>query len=414
MKDIYYAMNPWWEGRLPEVGIPRPTYLTELGDALSRKRIEMVIGARRVGKTTLVRQLAAHLLKQGIQAKDLLYLAVDHPQLSALPVSKHLEFFRGLFNHARNRRLYLIFDEVQESPNWETELKAIYDLEDVKLVCTGSTAALLASQGGKLTGRQSLTTVYPLSFAEFLAFRGYTFSQAEDYRFVTAAEEYLETGGYPEQVLNPAEDYLSQLIQDIVARDLVRLQHIRRPEIILDLLRLLAAGVGSRVSYQRLSRTLGVALETVKEYSSHLKTAFLIESLEKWTTSHIEKAYAQRKIYFLDTGIKSLLTGKGDLGAKAENAVFMHLLRHGKEAGYFAESEREVDFVTGGIAAPKAIEVKYDNAFDWKDRRFQGVRLFLKRYSNCREVTVVTRSAEGSAKVNGITISAVPLWKYLL
>ena len=81
-----------------------------------------------------------------------------------------------------------MLDEVQESPDWESELKAIHDLENVKLVCTGSTAALIASQGGKLTGRQLLVTVYPLDFAEFLAFRGYAFSGAEEYRYVTAAE----------------------------------------------------------------------------------------------------------------------------------------------------------------------------------------------------------------------------------
>jgi hypothetical protein len=75
----------------------------------------------------------------------------------------------------------------------------------------------LASQGGKRPGRQALLTVYPLSFQEFLRFRDYDFSRAEDYRFVSAAEEYLETGGYPERVLQPSDVYLAQLLQDIAA-----------------------------------------------------------------------------------------------------------------------------------------------------------------------------------------------------
>ncbi len=414
MEDVYYLMNPWWEGRRPEAGIPRPEYLGQLQAALSRKQIELVIGGRRVGKTTLVRQLALHCLDQGIAPTELLYLALDHPRLAGTRLAEHVRAFRARFGHARDRKLWLLFDEVQESPDWEAELKALYDLENVKLVCTGSTAALLASQGGKLTGRQSLLTVYPLSFREFLAFRGYEFSRAEEYRYVAAASEYLEVGGYPEQVLHPSDTYLPQLLQDVVARDLVRLGRLRRPELAADLLRLLAAGVGTRTSYQRLARALGVALETVKEYASQLAQAFLVQLLEKWTTSYTERVYAPRKAYLLDTGIKSVLTGEGDRGAKAETAVFADFLRRGLSCGYFAESEREVDFVSGPPDAPVAVEVKYEDTFLWGDPRYAGLRLFLRRFPQCRQITVVTRQAVGEIAVGDTVVTALPLWRYLL
>jgi len=420
MEEIYYAMNPWWEGRRTDTGIPRPEYLSRLRAALSRKQIELVIGGRRVGKTTLVKQLIVQCLDDGVPPRDVLYLGLDHPQLSATRVSEHLRFFRSLFGHERPRKLWLVFDEVQESPDWESEIKAVYDLENVKLVCTGSTAALLASQGGKLTGRQALLTVYPLSFQEFLRFRSYDFSRAEDYRFVSAAQEYLETGGYPELVLQPSDLYLAQLLQDIVARDLVRLGRIRRPELAQDLLRLLAAGAGTRTSYNRLSKALGVSVDTVKDYLSYLGEAYLVRALEKWTTSHTERIYAQRKVYLLDTGFKTLLTGTGDLGAKAETAVFADFVRRAdapdanKSLGYYAESEREVDFVSGSRGAPTAVEVKYEDVFNWEDRRFDGVRLFLRRFPACREVTVVTRDAAGAVEVGRAGVTAIPLWRYLL
>lgn len=414
LQETYYALNPWWEGSVPDTGIPRPSYLNALGSALDRTQIEVLVGGRRVGKTTLVRQLVARCLEQRIAPRDVLYLALDHPRLSALRISDHLRRLRALLGHERRHKLWLMLDEVQESPDWESELKAIHDLENVKLVCTGSTAALIASQGGKLTGRQLLVTVYPLDFAEFLAFRRYAFSHAEEYRYVTAAEEYLETGGYPEQVLQPSEFYLSQLLDDVVARDLVRLGRLRRPEVVRDLLRLLAAGVGTRTSYARLARALGISVDTVKEYESYLTMAYLIKALPKWTTSHTERVYAQRKVYFIDTGIKAVFTGKGDLGSKAEQAVFIHLLRAGGECGYYAESEREVDFVVGSVQQPAAIEVKYDNEFDWSDRRLHGVRLFLRRFPACREVTVVTRDAAAELQVGDTRVAALPLWRYLL
>ena len=414
MEDTYYAMNPWWEGGSPETGIPRPEYLSQLRAALSRKQIELVMGPRRVGKTTLSKQLVAHCLEEGTDARDLIYLALDHPRLMDAPISDHLRRFRSMFGHDRRRKLWLFLDEVQESPDWESELKALYDLENAKAVCTGSTAALLASQGGKLTGRQAVLTVYPLSFREFLTFREYDFSRAEDYRFVSAAEEYLQTGGYPEQVLEPSDLYLPQLLQDVVARDLVRLGRIRRPEIVQDLLRLLAAGVGTRTSYSRLSKALGVSVDTVKDYLSHLSQAYLVQALEKWTTSHTERVYAQRKVYFLDTGFKSILTGTGDIGAKAENAVFADLVRRGVSCGYWAESEREVDFVSGHPDRPVVLEVRYDDTFDWDDRRFHGVRLFLRRYPDCPAVTIVTRDASGAVQVGETQVTALPLWRHLL
>jgi len=414
MDETYYAMNPWWEGGRPDTGVPRPEYLVQLKAALGRKQVELVIGGRRVGKTTLMRQLVVQCLEEGVAPREVLYLALDHPRLVRRRISAHLRRFRAGFDHGRRRKLWLIFDEVQESPDWEAELKALYDLENVKLICTGSTGALLASQGGKLTGRQARLQVHGLSFQEFLRFRGYEFSRAEDYRFVSAAEEYLETGGYPEQVLHPSEAYLTQLLQDIVARDLVRLGRIRRPELVEDLLRLLAAGVGTRTSYNRLAKTLGISLDTVKDYLSYLEEAYLVRALEKWTTSHTERVYAQRKVYLLDTGIKAVLTGRGDLGAKAETAVFADSVRRGVSCGYYAESQREVDFVFGSPRAPKAVEVKYEDTFRWEDRRFDGVRLFLRRFPACREVTVVTRDATGEAEDGGVRVRAIPLWRYLL
>jgi len=414
MEETYHAMNPWWEGRTPDTGIARPEYLSQLRAALSRKQVELVMGGRRVGKTTLVRQLVVRCLEGGVPPHDVLYLELDHPRLVTTRISEHLRFFRSLFQHARARKLWLIFDEVQESPDWESELKALYDLENVKLVCTGSTAALLASQGGKLTGRQALLTVYPLSFQEFLRFRRYDFSRAEDYRFVAAADEYLETGGYPEQVLQPSDAYLGQLLQDIVARDLVRRGRVRRPELAQDLLRLVAAGAGTRTSHSRLSKSLGVTVDTVKDYLSYLGEAYLVRPLEKWTTSHTERVYAQRKVYLLDTGFKTLLTGKGDRGAKAETAVYGDFVRRAIPCGYYAESEREVDFVFGSHRAPAAVEVKYEDTFNWADRRFDGVRLFLRRFPAGRRVTVVTRDAAGEVAVGRTKVTAVPLWRYLL
>jgi len=412
--ETLYLMNPWWEGNLPDTGIPRPRYLALLRQAEKRRQIEIVLGGRRIGKTTLVKQYIAACLERGLDAKDLLYMAMDHPRAAGISASEILRDFRALFGHRRDRKVWLFLDEVQESPGWEAELKALYDNENLKLVCTGSTSALLAAQGGKLTGRQLILTVYPLGFDEYLVFRGEEISRAEEYRYVVMAEEYLQTGGYPENVLQPSETYLAQLLDDVISRDLIRLQHIRRPEVVRDLMLLLASSVGSRISYNRLSKSLGISLDTAKDYLSYLKSAYLVETINKWTTSHNERVYAQKKAYLLDTGMKTVLTGQGDLGAKAENAIFMDFVRRDMRPGYYAEGEGEVDFVTGEPGRPTVVESKYHDSFEWEDRRLRGARLFLRRFPGCRNLTVVTRDAAGKLKKGGTEIVAVPLWKYLL
>lgn len=414
MESIYYALNPWWEGKEFESGINRQTYVGRLSDFIGRKQIEVMIGSRRVGKTTLLKQLIKEFLQRGEDPKSVFYLALDHPALSGKTLSHHLKDMRKFFLHDRQKRLYLFLDEVQESPNWETELKAIYDLEPLKIFCTGSTSSLIKSQGGKLTGRQIVTMVYPLSFPEFILFRGELPSSAEDYKYEHLAEEYLQVGGYPEQVLHPSVEYMGNLLEDILARDLIRLFPIKKPFVLKDLLRLIASSAGSRTSFHKLSRVLDLTVDTVKEYISYLESAFLVSSLEKWTTSWSEKVYAAKKIYFWDTGLKTLLTGSGDKGAGAESAVYMELKRRDIGCGYYAESEREIDFVTGTTKNPRPIEVKYLTSFDWNDKRLAGVKLFLRRYPQTKEVVIVSQNVEAEENVRNHRIQVVPIWKFLL
>lgn len=413
MDAIYYTLNPWWEGKTIETGINRNAYLERIKTYLARKQIEVFIGSRRTGKTTLLKQFIKILLGKAVSEKDIFYLALDHPVLSGVPISEHIRNMRKLFMHDRDRKLYLFLDEVQESPKWEAELKSLYDLESLKIFCTGSTSSLISRQAGKLTGRQIVSTVFPLSFKEYIHFKGEPPPLSEDYKYEQMANDYLSVGGYPEQVLNPSQEYMANLLEDVLARDLARLHPIRKPYILKDLLRLIGASTGSRTSFNKLSKILGLSVDTVKEYIGYLEMAFLVKPVEKWTTSYSEKVYSQKKIYLWDNGVKTLLTGYGDEGTRAENAVFLELQRNNISCGYYAESSKEVDFVIGSSADPVPVEVKYISTFDWKDKRFDGIRLFINRFPNVKNVLLITKSVELTTSVNNIAVHVVPLWKFL-
>ena len=142
--------------------------------------------------------------------------------------------------------------------------------------------------------------------------------------------------------------------------------------------------------------------------------AFLVKPLEKWTTSYTERIYSQKKIYLWDNGVRTLLTGAGDEGSRAENAVFMELQRNDISCGYYAESEREVDFVTGSSVNPLPVEVKYLDHFDWQDKHYSGIRLFCNRFPSVKQALVITQNVETTVMANNIVIRTIPLWKFLL
>ena len=414
METTYFAMNPWWERKDIDSGIDRLEYLERLPALSRRKQIEVIVGGRRMGKTTLIKQFIKRLIQQGVEAKDILYLALDNPSLSATPLSEHLKNIRKIHLHDRGRKLFLFLDEVQESVNWEAELKSLYDMERLKIFCTGSTSALIARERSRLTGRQIITTLYPLSFTEFLSFHSESPGLSEDYKYERLQEDYLEKGGYPENVLNPSIEYLSNLVEDILSRNLIRIYPIKKAYALKDLLRLIASSVGSRTSFNKIGKVLGLSLDTVKEYVNYLEAAFLVKSVEKWTTSHTEKIYAQKKIYLWDTGIKTILAGAADLGARAENAVLMELSRKKMALGYFAESEKEVDFVVGEAKRFIPVEVKFISSLDWTEKKFSGIKLFLRRFPEAQEVLLITRSVEAELKVGQSIVRAIPLWRFLL
>lgn len=413
-RQAYFSLNPWWEGRDFETGFPREEYLRKILARFDRPQIEIVVGSRRVGKTTFLKQIIKRQLEKGVEKERIFYLSCDHPQATGIPVSEHLEEFRQMFSLPRDERVLLFLDEVQETPNWEIELKSLYDNENLKIVCSGSTSALIKSHGGKLTGRQINTTIYPLSFSEFLTFKKIVPKFSEGYLLENYVEEYLQVGGYPENVLNPSTDYLNALLDDVFLRDLVRLHPIKNLTVVKDLFVLLTASVGTRVSFNKLANTLGVSVDTVKKYIEYLENAFLVKKMTKWSTSHRQRVYAQKKIYLLDTGLKTLLTGEQDLGFKAENAVFVHFLRTGQEVGYFAESRRELDFVTGAYQDPLPVEVKYVEDLGMDDKRLLGLKLFLKRFPDVKKARIVTKSVARKVRFRDVEVEMIPLWQFLL
>lgn len=414
MKEIYFQYNPWWENKKENTGFPRFKAMLHYNNMLQRKQIEVIVGSRRIGKTTFLKQLIEKELENGFSAKCIFYISLDNPAFENITISQHLDNYRKMFNFSRGEFILLILDEVQECRGWEKELKAIYDMENIKIIISGSTSTLLTAPGSRLTGRQNIYQLFPISFEEYLLFKGKKISKSEKYIMENLVEDYIKTGGYPENVLNPSLNYLGSLLNDIIIRDIMMIFKAKRTDIIKSILKLTANSVGSKTSFHKMGNVLGVKLDTLKKYYNFCEQSFLLKPLEKWSTSIKDKIYSYKKFYFYDTGFLGLLMEKQNLGAKAENVIFTELLRKGIEnISYYFEGEKEVDFIIGSFNKPIPIESKYINKFNWEDKIFSMLKTFISKH-NCKKAYIITESVSKEFKYEKADVKVIPLWEFLL
>ncbi|MBU1071335.1 ATP-binding protein [Patescibacteria group bacterium] len=356
MEEILYLLNPWWLNKKFSSGIPRPKYNQILNSSLRHKRAVLIVGSRRTGKTTLLHQLIKKLLQEKTNPKQILYLLLDHPKLSSYKLLEIVQKFRQIHELKRSQKLYLFFDEVQYSPNWEQQTKALFDTEKVKIYLSGSASSQLLLKSPYLTGRLAKFTIFPANFQEFLTFKKIALSPSEHYLYPKIFDKYLQTGGYPEYLLQPDPTYFPDLINNILYKDIVALYGIRNPDLIRDLLLLLADRSGHQTSYNKLANILGLNNDTVKEYIYYLKNSLLLTELPRHSTSRSKRIYSAKKFYLNDNGLLFSLTGKINLGSAAEQTLLHHLNDKFDQVNFHYENQREIDFIVNNQIA---IESKY-------------------------------------------------------
>ncbi len=357
LETIFSRFNPWWEEEFKIPGIPREHYLQLLLKEVEKSGITFVTGLRRVGKTTLLKQIIGTLLENGLDRKRILFLSLDHPALGKISILELVEKYRQMFNLSSKEKLYLFFDEVQYLDNFEQDLKILHDHESVKVFASGSNSLVLRDKKAFLTGRNNNVIVNPLNFEEFLLFKGIKVRESDQHLLQNHFENYLEQGGLPEYVLTNDPEKVTSLINNIIYKDIVGKHGIKNATKIEELFILLCERVGKRLTYNKLSHILGLDVETVSSYVSFFEETFLIYRVSRYAKSTNEKVRSPKKIYIADTGIRSVLVGFKDKGALWENLVFLKL--RGKKVSYFYEQDQEIDFI---LELPKrkiAIEAKY-------------------------------------------------------
>jgi len=345
MKDLLYQYNPWWEDNFRNIHVkPRDKYLRELKKYLSFKQIVMLTGLRRVGKTTLMKLIIEELINRGIESKYILYVSLDDYLLHKSSIIEVVNEFRKVHKITIDEKIYIFLDEVTYKKDFQIQLKNIYDSQNTKIFVASSSASMFRDKRASLTGRAITLEIKPLDFDEYLFFNGIIIKKRDKQLYKSHFLDYCKVGGLPENVLNPNREYLMNLVDDIIQKDITAFHSIKNHQIVRDYFTLLMERSGKQLSINKIGKILGISPDTSKRYLSFFESTYLIHLLPRWGKPN-QKLLSAKKIYASDLGIKHLFIGERDLGSYFENYIYL-MLRNRRTLYYLYENTIEIDFIT--------------------------------------------------------------------
>ena len=136
-----YKQNPWWEHKFEENSIEREIYLNAIFDNIKTKEIIFLTGLRRIGKTTIMKQTIKQLIEDKIKPPDIFFLSLDSFNILNYSIHQLIEEYRKIHKKATSDFFYLFLDEIASRENFDLELKSLYDNENMKIICSSSTAS---------------------------------------------------------------------------------------------------------------------------------------------------------------------------------------------------------------------------------------------------------------------------------
>ena len=380
----------------------------EVEKYLDSKEAVAIYGARQVGKTSLLRYLMENNLSE--YAENTFYFDLEIRELLDMCNRGPEGVYSYLLQKGarEGERIYLLIDEVQYMEDPAKFIKIFHDhYPNLKLIVSGSSTFEIKKKFSQsLAGRVMSFELYPLSFEEFLAFRGKKFElrgenmKAVNEELVPLAEEYIRFGGYPRIVLERSGEkkkaYLSQLINSYVRKDIRDIGQIRNISGFNSLLEALASQSGQILNVSELSSTLDMNYRTVLEYLDLLESTFIIKRVRPFHRNLRSELSKNPKVFLTDTGLMHLLWLKEFpqtvLGSSFETFVFLELMKTGMRINFWrTKSRREVDFVLPE-KGPYAVEAKYS----FKSANMAHLNFFREKYSG--EAVVVGLKGEKPGK----------------
>jgi len=369
VKTILSRFNPWWEGEVEWTFVERPRYVERIARHLESGKVVLVTGLRRVGKTTIIKMLIKRVLESGVSPDHIFYISLDFYGLDKLSLLQIVEEFFKIRKLRFSEKVYLFLDEVAYKEDFSVQLKNLHDLYNARILASSSSSSVLRDKKAMLTGRERVVEVLPLDFLEFLAFKGQTLKDSDWHLLEGYFEDYMESGGMPEYVLTGDPESIKQLIDDVIYKDIVAFHGVKDKTSVREFFWLLMERSGKQVSLNRLSKILGISVDTARRFLGYFEDCFMVYTVERCGKLN-ERLRAPRKLYAGDVGIRNAVTGFRDKGAVFENLVYL-ALKH-KRPCYVYKNGVEIDFLTEDGTL---VEAKYGQDLNREQRKlFETIR----------------------------------------
>lgn len=350
-------------------------------EKLQENKVILLYGPRRVGKTTLLEEIINNLKNQEKIKFVNGETAVIQEELSSQSILKLKEFIGD--------SSLLIVDEAQKIPNIGLNLKIIVDhIPGVKIIASGSASFSLAQKVGEpLTGRKKTVHLYPVSAKELINTKDITY-----YR--EARDNHIIFGGYPElfklKTKEKKREYLLELIDSYLFRDILEIEQVKNPKKIRDLLSLLAFQIGKEVSLSELANNLDLHADTVYRYLDLMEKSFIIVNIRGFSRNLRKEIVKTSRYYFYDNGVRNALINnfnpislRNDIGALWENFIVMERIKkqaykpiHSNNYFWRTYDQKEIDFVEERDGKLYGYEIK------WGNKKYKEPKLWKETYDN--------------------------------
>ena len=358
-----------------------------LQDKLQPNKVVLLYGPRRVGKTTVLNEFTS----QHVDQKRIKFVNGETKIIQDELSSQSIESLKRFIGD----NTILIIDEAQKIPQVGLNLKLIVDnIPDVAVIASGSASFSLAQEVGEpLTGRKKTINMFPVSASEIISTYNETYYKEN-------LENYLIFGCYPElfQINDKQkqQEYLSELVDAYLFKDILDMEDVRNPKKIRDLLTLLAFQIGKEVSLTELGRSLNMHQNTVYRYLDLLEKSFVIINVRGFSRNLRKEVTKTSRYYFYDNGARNALINnfnslsiRDDVGMLWENYLVMERLKKQSYSGlasnnYFWRTydQKEIDWVEerGGKL--------YGYEFSWRDKKAKPPTDWLKFYPSAEYLPI--------------------------
>jgi len=388
----------------------------------SVKKVVILYGVRRSGKTYLLYRL----MKENPDHS--LYIDFEDERLDGFSQDDFeilREAFYELYPKLISQKVYFLFDEIQEVKGWEKFCRRLAEKTLAEVFAAGSSSKIHPGNiSTTLRGRAWSIELFPFSYKEFLAYKGIKADEVllaskERFRLVDFFNEYLEWGGFPEVVAAQSDFEKQKIVKEyldaIFFKDLVERYDISNITLINSLKNKIFSTFSTRFSlssfYNKTKGKFPFSSDLLYRYYQHLLESRTVFEVRKYSDSEYKRIRNPAKVYIIDPAL-ALKVAHDDFARVLENTVFLELIRRGFQIHYFANSS-ECDFIAVKDNEQRAIQVTYRLEEGNREREFNGI---ISAISHIRESNgyILTYNEEDEFIIEGKTIKAIPVWKWLL